>query len=71
MTTWEYCIFTALETSEQTRFILSYQGGKVQEPRSGSRLDVLEELGRQGWELVAVHPLGVGLKEFYFKRPAR
>lgn len=68
MQAWEYCIFTAYESSEQTQYTLSYTG-QVKHPKAKSRLDVLADLGEQGWELVAVHSLAPGLKEFYFKRP--
>lgn len=69
MENWEYCIVTALETRERTQFTVSY-AGKVETPPVNSRLTVLSEMGRNGWELVAVHPLARELNEFYFKRPA-
>ena len=67
MGNWEYCIVTALETKEQTRFTVSY-ASKVEMPPVNGRLTVLAEMGRKGWELVTVHPLDQGLNEFYFKR---
>lgn len=67
MTSWEYCIVTALETAETSQFTIAYLS-KVERPSVNGRLTVLAEMGRNGWELVAVHPLAQGLKEFYFKR---
>ena len=67
MNSWEYCILTALETAERTEFTISYSS-RVEKPHVNGRLTVLSEMGRNGWELVAVHPLTIGLKEFYFKR---
>ena len=67
MANWEYCIVTALETQERTQFTVSY-ANKVETPSVNGRLTVLAEMGRSGWELIAVHPLAQGLKEFYFKR---
>ncbi len=71
MQKWEYCIFTAYETSERTSLTVSRHNKPPQKFQGQDRLGVLAELGQQGWELVAIHPLGVGLKEFYFKRPMR
>jgi len=67
MNKWEYCIVTALETSEMTRFTISYPG-RVETPPVNGRLTVLAELGSRGWELVTVHPVALGANEFYFKR---
>lgn len=67
MNKWEYCIVTALETSEMTQFTISYPG-RVETPPVNGRLTVLTEMGRRGWELVTVHPLTLGANEFYFKR---
>ena len=63
MNNWEYCIVTA----QHARFTISYVS-KVETPRVNGRLPVLSEMGRNGWELVTVHPLAQGLNEFYFKR---
>ncbi len=71
MAEWEYCILTAVETTEQTQFMLAHQDGKGQKVNAKTRLEVFAELGRKGWELVAVQPLGVGIREFYFKRAGR
>ncbi len=67
MKNWEYCVVTSQETEEQARFVISY-ASKVETPRVNGRLTVLSEMGRNGWELVAVHPLTQGHNEFYFKR---
>ncbi len=67
MAHWEYCIVTALETREQTQFTISYDS-RVETPAVNGRLTVLAEMGRNGWELINVHPLAQGLNEFYFKR---
>lgn len=67
MENWEYCVVTALETREQSQFTISY-ASRVETPRVNGRLTVLSEMGRNGWELVTVHPLAQGLNEFYFKR---
>lgn len=67
MGNWEYCIVTALETQERTRFTISYDS-RVETPAVNGRLTVLTEMGRKGWELVTVHLLSQGLNEFYFKR---
>ncbi len=68
MKSWEYCIMTAHETQKQSDFTIAYPM-RVEKPRVNGRLTVLAEIGRNGWELVAVHLLATGLKEFYFKRP--
>ena len=72
MQKWEYCIFTAYETSKQTQYTISYPH-RVENfnGEDDNRLTVLEKLGQDGWELISVHPLTTGLKEFYFKRAAR
>ncbi len=67
MKKWEYCIFTALETTEKVQFTISYDR-HVERPNVNSRLTVLAEMGRNGWELVAVFPVELGINEFYFKR---
>ncbi len=67
MNKWEYCNVTALETSEKTQFTISYLG-RVETPPVNGRLTVLAEMGRRGWELVAVYPVTLGANEFYFKR---
>jgi hypothetical protein len=67
MQQWQYCIFTAYETSDRVQFTISYPD-RVDKPQTNNRLEVLAELGREGWELVAVHPLAAGLNEYYFKR---
>ncbi len=71
MQKWEYCIFTAYETSQQAQYTLSYFH-RVEnfDAKDMNRLTILEKLGREGRELVTVHPLSTGLKEFYFKRAA-
>lgn len=69
MQKWEYCIFTAYETSQQSSYTVSFAGHADKfDPKVDNRLTILEKLGRDGWELVAVHPLASGLNEFYFKR---
>lgn len=70
MDNWEYCIVTAQETAEHAQFTIAYDS-KVEMPRVNGRLTVLSEMGRNGWELVTVHPLAQGLNEFYFKRQTR
>ncbi len=69
MQKWEYCIFTAYETSQQAQYTLSY-AHRVEnfDPGRDNRLTILKMLGHEGGELVTVHPLSTGLKEFYFKR---
>jgi len=71
MQKWEYCIFTAYETGQQTSYTLSF-AGRVDtfDPKTENRLTILDKMGRDGWEMVAVHPLTSGLNEFYFKRQA-
>ena len=64
---WEHCIVTAQETAETSQFTIAYPN-RVERPSVNGRLTVLAEMGRSGWELIAVHPLAQGLKEFYFKR---
>lgn len=68
MTAWEYCILTAIETTQQNQFTLAYED-HAEAPKAKSRLELMAQLGRDGWELVAVHPIAAGIKEFYFKRP--
>lgn len=68
MAEWEYCILTAVATARQTQFVLAY-AGYHETPPAASRLEIMAQLGRDGWELVAVHPLTTGIKELYFKRP--
>ena len=70
MQKWEYCIFSAYETSQQVKYTISY-ANSVESPdiTIENRLTIIESLGRVGWELIAVHPLASGLNEFYFKRP--
>ncbi len=67
MSIWEYCIMTAMETSKISTFTISY-ASRVEKPPVNGRLSVLTEMGRNGWELVAVHPLAREMNEFYFKR---
>lgn len=67
MTHWEYCIMTAVETAKNAQFTISYPS-RVETPRVNSRLTALAEMGRNGWELIAVHPITTGVNEFYFKR---
>ena len=69
MQKWEYCIFTAYETGQQVSFTLSFADHvETPNPKTENRLSVLDRLGKDGWELVAIHPLTSGLNEFYFKR---
>lgn len=70
MQKWEYCIFTAVETAQQTQYTLSYAHNVEKlDPKIDNRLTILNKMGDDGWELVAVHPLTSGLNEFYFKMP--
>jgi len=69
MTKWEYCIFTAYETSQQSQYTISYTKRVDDLTNQGeTRLTILEKLGYEGWELVSILPLASGLNEFYFKR---
>lgn len=70
MRRWEYCIFTALETSKTVRLTLAIPGKPPEAIKEPSRLEVFKRLGEDGWELVAVNNLapGSGINEFYFKR---
>jgi len=47
MQKWEYCIFSAYETSAKTQFTISYHK-QVERPQADNRLEVMAELGRQG-----------------------
>ncbi len=69
MQRWEYCILMALETAGQSKFTIAY-ANRIETPPENGRLSILTEMGRIGWEMVAVQPLAQGLNEFYFKRPA-
>jgi hypothetical protein len=71
MQKWEYCVFTAFRVGERTRFIISRHNKPPQDFQDKDRMEALAELGQQGWELVAVHPLDDSWEEFYFKRPLR
>lgn len=64
---WEYSILTALEAEGQVQFTISY-AQRVESPHVDGRLTILTEMGRNGWELVAVNLLEQNLQEFYFKR---
>jgi len=69
MQKWEYCIFTAYETSQQNQYTLSYaRNVENLSGRGETRISVFEKLGGEGWELVSVHPVTIGVNEFYFKR---
>ncbi|MGF1506573.1 MAG: hypothetical protein GYB64_04890 [Chloroflexi bacterium] len=69
MQAWEHCILTAIETQDRTEFMVALESGTWSPKGASSRLDVMAELGKQGWELVGIRPLGPGVAEFYFKRP--
>ena len=68
---WEYLSLYAEREDIQERFVVkNYPEPKARTPES----DVLDRLGRAGWELVTVVPAygGGGMKfnhQLYFKRP--
>ena len=69
MPKWEYCIFTAYETSQQNQYTISYAKSAENLSNLGeTRLSIFEKLGKEGWELVSIHPVTTGINEFYFKR---
>jgi hypothetical protein len=67
MQKWEYLwIYLASDPSDKTRFIYIANGKRLAAESHGAVLNIV---GKDGWELVAVTASSQAFPQFYLKRP--
>ncbi|WP_048119981.1 DUF4177 domain-containing protein [Methanosarcina vacuolata] len=68
MTKYEYCVYETVQTSQGHYCFLSFTNGKDIELENRSTISVMEELGKDGWELVSTTHFDNKMNHFFKRR---